>query len=353
MNQKEIRVDITKELNELLNDNTVKTPEKARVVAGRLLRRGVQPTWRLVRDILGTGSATTLQSAVNQYWNELGGYLDALENRPELPKHLISEFNSVWDKALQLSEKKLEKRLEKAFDKAKYIEEEANNKNRTLEAELKKENRLKIVVQKQQKQLEQRYNVQYIQLEQAKKSQTKLEATIQEKEESYSASLDVQQQDYYSLEQSLQQLKQQLRSEKSQYVIVEKQHQKTLLAMKQDHQNELDRQAKQYDSMLDHYSNEIGALKVKQDTVEKQQTKYKKQQQMQRERNLVTITEQQSMITSLSQNNKHLDKKNTNKTTLITTQQIEIQQLHKMCTKLEIRLEILTLNTADKNNTED
>lgn len=347
-NQMDITADITKELSELLNDSTLKTPDKARKVSGQFLRRGVQPTWRLVRDVLGTGSATTLQNAVNQYWNELGDYLDKLEKRPELPKQLVSEFNSIWDNALQLSEKKVEKRLKKAFDNAKCIEEEANSKNKVLEAVLKEEKKLKIVAQKEQQQVEQRCDALHLQLDQAKSLQKKLEKRIQEKKEEYSASLLAQQQAHSVQEQSLQQLKQQLLSEKLHNELVDKQHQKILLDMKQERKNELARQAKQYDSMLDHYGNEIGALKVKQDMDEKQQTEDKQKQQAQHENNLVVMAEQQAMMTSQAQNNKKLEEKNTNKTSFIANQQIEIQQLHNACTKLEVRLEILLENKEDK-----
>jgi chromosome segregation ATPase len=144
------------------------------------------------------------------------------------------------------------------------------------------------------------------------------------------------------LEQSLEQTNQQLVANKAQQEVSEKQNQQGIIEAKQDKQRELDRQAKQYDSMLEHYSNEIGQLKVKLETTEKQQDKDKKELQIQHEKNLVAITELQANVTVLEKSNKQLEKKNKDKTMQIKTQHAELQQLNKDYAVLETRFEVLS-----------
>ncbi|MCK5917078.1 MAG: DNA-binding protein [Cocleimonas sp.] len=348
----EITAEIKKELNEVLNNSAIKTPEKARAVAGRLLRRGVQPTWRLIREILGTGSATTLQKAVNQYWSELGGYLDKLEKRPDLPEKLVTEFNHVWDSALQLAEIHAKAQVEEALEKIQKIEIEINQKNESLIKKIQEEQALKIEADLQLQQLKTEYEVQQKTLEQYGKSHQRLEVIIKENKKEFSVSLSAQeqvfaekntqlQQTYHVLEGSLEQAQQQLAANKSQQEMSEKQSQEIIIDLKQGKQAELDRQAKQYDSMLEHYSNEIGQLKTKLEVAEKQLRNNNNKAQSQHENNLVTTTELQSNVTMLLQSNKQLEKKNKDKSSQLAIQQSELQKLIREHTKLEVRFETL------------
>ena len=354
IDETEITVEIRKELNELLN-SPIKTPEKARVVAGRLLRRGIQPTWRLIREILGTGSATTLQKAVNQYWDELGGYLDKLEKRPELPETLVTEFNKIWDNALQLAEKEAQNHLKEDFDKVKAIEDKIHEENKRLKENLKEEYSLKTEAELQLQQLKTAYQAQQAELDQSKQWQQSLKTTIEENKKEFSDGLQAQQQTYAEkhtqlqqtygvLEQSLKQTAQQLVTSKSQQALSDKKNQHIINELKQDRQRELDRQAKQYDSMLEHYSNEIGQLKVKLEATEKQQNKNNKNLQRQHESNLITMTELQTNLAALSQTTQQLEKKNTDKSRKIETQSIELQQLNKDYAMLEARFGVLTMD---------
>jgi hypothetical protein len=350
-NEIEITDEIKKELSELIKNSEIKTPEKAKGVAGALLRRGVQPSWRLIREILGVGSATTLQNAVNQYWNELGRYLDKLEKRPELPESLVLEFNNVWDNALQLSEKQIKNNLQHAFEKAEKIERDVSIRNKELEDKLTQENTGKRALETQLQQLKQRYETQQEEYEQAKhalksaqmktkKNQEEFKISLKEQEKSYTKQYTKHQKSHQLAEQSLQKITQQLTFEKSQQNVLIQQHQHILVELKQDKQNELDRQAKQYESMLEHYSNEIGYLKVKQERFEKNKNKENQQRQTQYETNLVMITELQSKLTVLSQQNRALEKQNTHKASLLEQQQQELRQQHKESATLEARLEI-------------
>lgn len=352
-NEIEITDEIKKELGELIKNSEIKTPEKAKAVAGALLRRGVQPSWRLIRDILGVGSATTLQKAVNQYWNELGGYLDQLEKRPELPKTLVLEFNAVWNNALQLAETKIKNNLQRAFEEAEKIERDISLRNKELEDQLAQENAAKRGLEQQLQRLKQDYKTQKEAHEQAKnalnnaqintkKNQDDFKRSLIEQEKNHTKQYTILQQSQQLAEQSLQNITQQLASEKSQQNLLIQQYKQTIVELKQDRQHELARQAKQYESMLEHYSNEIGRFKVKQEALEKDKDKENQQRQTQYEANLVTITELQSKLTVSSQRNRELEKQNLHKASLFEQQQQELQQRYKEKVKLEARLEILT-----------
>ncbi len=112
---------IQQDFADLLNDSAIKTPDKAKQIAHALLQQGVQPTWRLIREILGTGSASTLQNVVNNYWAELGQRLDHLEKRADVPNGLAKEFNKLWDKALKQAQTEVETRLKADFTEAETI----------------------------------------------------------------------------------------------------------------------------------------------------------------------------------------------------------------------------------------
>jgi hypothetical protein len=353
-NEIDITDDIKKKCSELIRNGDIKTPEKARVVAGELLRRGVQPSWRLIRDILGVGSATTLQNAVNQYWNELGSYLDKLEKRPELPKTLVLECNAIWDNALQLAEKKAKNKLKEAFENAKEIEREIHIKNKELEGKLVQKNTDNLALEEQLQQLKHHDNTQKKTLQQTEMSLKNAKIQIEKNHIECKKSLKKQEKNHieqdvkckkshHHLEQSLQKTKQQLVSEKSQHDRLLQQYQKNLSDLKQDRQNELDRQAKQYDSMIEYYSNEIGSIKVKLEVFEKNTNKERKQWQTQHETRLVAMAEQQAKLTVLSQQNKALEKENSHKASLLKDQQQELQLLYKESARLDARLEILTL----------
>jgi len=343
---------IKKELSKMLNNNNIKTQEKANAIAGRLLRHGTQPTWRLIREILGTGSATTLQKVVNQYWLELGNYLDKLEKRPELPESLVTEFNSIWDNALQCAEKEAQNSLEDEFKKVKAIEDKIQEENKLLTDKLESENRLKVELEQQFKQLEIAYETQQVALDQSKQSQQTLKEMIANNKKEFSRSLEAQQQNYaekhtqlqqsyHVLEQSLEQVTQQLATSESQRALAERQSQQAMAEFKHDKQRELDRQAKQYDSMLEHYSHEIGQLKVKLDSAEKRHTKEKKSLQSQHENDLIKITELQSNVMTLAQKNEYLEKENLDQRHEIKEQSLELKRISKEHVILETRFEAL------------
>jgi chromosome segregation ATPase len=247
---------IQEQLNQLLSDHQLSTVEKAKVVADQLLRRGVQPTWRNIRDIIGTGSASTLQKVVNDYWQTLGQRLDHLEQRKAIPEVLLNSVNALWDQALEQANETMQAALEKGMAQAKAIEQaaEENIKHITEQAEqLKKEKHI----------IEQRWDTLNQEFQQQQEH-------WQTKQTEAKQAYDTLQQDYDQLnthhiriESELAQTQQRLIDDKSQY-------EQQLALQKEQQEQAIKRQTEQYESMLQHYANEVGQAKVALEQAEKQ-----------------------------------------------------------------------------------
>ncbi|HET7675545.1 MAG TPA: DNA-binding protein [Gammaproteobacteria bacterium] len=72
--------------------SAVKTREAVRDAADALLTEGVRPSVNAIRARLGRGSDTTIASALNDWWKELGQRVTDLESRPDVPE-------AVWNVA--------------------------------------------------------------------------------------------------------------------------------------------------------------------------------------------------------------------------------------------------------------
>lgn len=86
------------------------TQEKARQVADQLLFEGTRPTQQNVRERLGTGSITTINKALNQWWQELGGRLKANTEHPMIPDPVADSAAKLWHKALAYAHESLKER---------------------------------------------------------------------------------------------------------------------------------------------------------------------------------------------------------------------------------------------------
>ena len=127
-------------------------------IADQLLRKGVKPTQQHIRDALGSGSLTTINRALNEWWQSLGDRLDAQAKGYDLPDPVIKHASRMWNDALiyaqkgadstyQAIESELQETLQK-LDKvdAKYARqivdlngflEATNTENRALKADIK------------------------------------------------------------------------------------------------------------------------------------------------------------------------------------------------------------------------
>lgn len=86
------------------------TQAAAKAIADELLKEGVRPTQQNVRDRLGSGSITTINKALNAWWQELGDRFKANTSHPMLPDPVAEMAGKLWAQAILYSEKELEER---------------------------------------------------------------------------------------------------------------------------------------------------------------------------------------------------------------------------------------------------
>jgi hypothetical protein len=88
------------------------TREKVLAAADSLLQEGARPTQQNVRDRIGSGSITTINSALNTWWSTLSDRMNRKDQHPELPEPVISAANTLWDQALAYAHHSLKKERE-------------------------------------------------------------------------------------------------------------------------------------------------------------------------------------------------------------------------------------------------
>lgn len=76
------------------------TAERVLQVADRLLEQGIRPTQQNVREQLGSGSISTINRALNEWWQHLGARIKENRERPDLPEPVIDTANKLWQQAL-------------------------------------------------------------------------------------------------------------------------------------------------------------------------------------------------------------------------------------------------------------
>lgn len=73
-------------------------------MADRLLEEGIRPTQQNVRERLGSGSLTTINRALNDWWHTLAERIQRRNEHPELPEPVIQLANQTWNRALAYAE---------------------------------------------------------------------------------------------------------------------------------------------------------------------------------------------------------------------------------------------------------
>jgi chromosome segregation ATPase len=68
--------------------------------ADQLLAEGERPTVASVRARIGRGSASTINSALNDWWAGLSMRIAAARSRPDVPEPLLQATNQLWEAAL-------------------------------------------------------------------------------------------------------------------------------------------------------------------------------------------------------------------------------------------------------------
>ncbi len=80
------------------------TREKVFEAADQLLEQGVRPTQQNIRERIGSGSLTTINKALNDWWRTLGERITRQNQHPELPEAVLHVANQLWDRALAYAE---------------------------------------------------------------------------------------------------------------------------------------------------------------------------------------------------------------------------------------------------------
>lgn len=83
------------------------TYEKVFEVADILLAKGKKPTQQMIRTELGSGSLTTINKALNDWWQGLGVRLLESSKRPDIPEPVFDSANTLWQQALAYAEHQL------------------------------------------------------------------------------------------------------------------------------------------------------------------------------------------------------------------------------------------------------
>jgi len=84
------------------------THSRAIAVADQLLEEGIRPTQQNVRERLGSGSLTTINRALNDWWHTLAERIQRRNQHPELPEPVVRLANQTWDRALAYAEHRFE-----------------------------------------------------------------------------------------------------------------------------------------------------------------------------------------------------------------------------------------------------
>lgn len=80
------------------------TRQKVFIAADQLLEQGVRPTQQNVRELIGSGSLTTINKALGDWWQTLGERVSRRNQHPEVPEPVLAAAGKLWDQALAHAE---------------------------------------------------------------------------------------------------------------------------------------------------------------------------------------------------------------------------------------------------------
>lgn len=91
--------------------------------ADTLLEQGIRPTQQNVRELIGTGSITTINRALGDWWGTLSERLNRRQAHPELPEPVLKLASQTWDRALAYAEKRFHTQAAQYTDKINTLEQ--------------------------------------------------------------------------------------------------------------------------------------------------------------------------------------------------------------------------------------
>lgn len=107
------------------------TADRVLEIADELLSEGVRPTQQNVRERLGSGSISTINKALNEWWESLAARMKEQHARPDLPEPIIDGATRMWQQALTYAENALQARHREI---ERYYEEKYAGAERTERA---------------------------------------------------------------------------------------------------------------------------------------------------------------------------------------------------------------------------
>lgn len=93
-----------------VSNNMISTNQLAKSAATELLKEGVKPTQQNVRERIGIGSITTINKALNEWWQDLGAELKQHQEAPGLPGDVAERMQELWGCAVSAANSALEER---------------------------------------------------------------------------------------------------------------------------------------------------------------------------------------------------------------------------------------------------
>lgn len=89
------------------------TREKVFEIADELLTEGVRPTQQNVRERIGSGSLTTINKGLNEWWAALGQRMREGQQGRDIPEAVIRLSSRLWTEALANAERQYQSVREK------------------------------------------------------------------------------------------------------------------------------------------------------------------------------------------------------------------------------------------------
>ncbi|WP_151705313.1 DNA-binding protein [Nitrincola alkalilacustris] len=100
-----------------------RTRELVHQAADQLLQQGTRPTQQNVRDLIGTGSLTTINKALGEWWQQLSQRMSRQEQHPELPEPVLTLAAQTWDRALAYAEDRFRSERQELASRQQSLEE--------------------------------------------------------------------------------------------------------------------------------------------------------------------------------------------------------------------------------------
>lgn len=101
---------------------TSETRRKVFETADELLREGKRPTQQLIRDQIGSGSITTINRGLNEWWQALSDRLNGMGDSGTIPEPVMRLSSRLWSETLSYARQehtKLRKEQEEILESIK------------------------------------------------------------------------------------------------------------------------------------------------------------------------------------------------------------------------------------------